>query len=138
MKLGNKEIKLFYSNLAVRELDEMCGGIKNISTFISGNPEEPVSMTEQISNVAKIVRILANAEVTRHNTEIDLGIADGERLEKYNDEMFETLLDASKAAEYLYEVLEVMGLASKFEIPNGVKLNEADADLEEIEAEKNP
>lgn len=138
MKLGNREIKLFYSNLAARDLEELCGGIKNISTFISGEPDKPASITEQLANVAKIIRILANAEITRHNAEISLGVIDGEKLEKYDDETFEMLLDASKAAEYLYEVLEVMGLASKFEIPEGVKLGETDVDLEEIEAEKNP
>ena len=48
------------------------------------------------------------------------------------------ILDMSKASDYLLECLDVMGLASKFEVPDGVKLESADIDLEEIEAEKNP
>lgn len=139
MKIGNLEIKLYYSNLAARELSELCGGLNKIGTLLRGEDEEhPISVIEQQANIAKLIRILANAEITKHNCEIALGIQDGEKKEKWKDEDLEMLLDASKLDEYLYEIFETMGLASKFVIPDSVKLSEPDIDLEEIEKEKNP
>ena len=41
-------------------------------------------------------------------------------------------------SEYLEEALSCMGLASAFEVPDELKLEEPDEDLEEINAEKNP
>jgi hypothetical protein len=138
MKVGNKEIKLYYSNLAARELDEFCGGTKNLPNMLAGTKENPVSYAERISNISKIITILANGEITRHNTEVQYGIADGEKLEKYPVEFFEAVLDASKINEYFKEAVAAMRRDSSFEVPEGVKLTESDEDLEEIEAEKNP
>lgn len=139
MKIGNQEIKLYYSNLAARELSELCGGMKNIGKLLRGEDEDhPLDVIEQQANIAKLVRILANGEITRYNCEIALGISDGEKKEKYNDEDLECLLDASKLDEYLMEIFECMGLASKFVVPDSLKLSDPDIDLEEIEAEKNP
>lgn len=138
MKVGNKEIKLYYSNLAARELDELCGGTKNLRSLLVGTEEKPIDHIQRLFNIAKIIRILANGEVTRHNTEVHYGIADGEMLDKYTDEFFEAVLDATKINEYFSEAVAAMRRDSSFEIPEGVKLSESDEDLEEIEAEKNP
>lgn len=138
MKIGNIEIKLFYSNLAARDLNELCGDLKNIGSLFRGENGENLSAVEEYSNIIKLIRILANAAITRDNREIELGMRDGVKKEKYTDEVLEEILDMSKAADYLMEVLDVMGLASKFEIPEGVKMSSPDIDLEEIEAERNP
>lgn len=138
MKIGNKEIKLYYSNLASREISEMLGGIKNLSHILRDKDGNALEVTEQYTNVLKLLCILANAEVGRFNREIALGIRDDEKKTKFTVEDFEDLLDLSKIDEYLMEALEVMGLASKFELPEGMKLEEKDRDLEDIEAEKNP
>lgn len=138
MKIGNQEVKLFYSNLAAREINELCGGIKNMSTLLTGKDGEELELTEQFSNVTKLIRILLNANITKENCEISLGMRDGEKKEKFSDETLETLLDLSKIREYITEFLECMGLASQFEVPDGIKLESPDLDLEELEAEQNP
>lgn len=138
MKIGNQELKLFYSNLAAREINELCGGIKNMSTLLTGKDGEGLELTEQFSNITKLIRILLNANITKENCEISLGMRDGEKKEKFSDETLETLLDLSKIREYIPEVLECMGLASQFEVPDGIKLESPDLDLEELEAEQNP
>lgn len=138
MKIGNQELKLFYSNLAAREINELCGGIKNMSTLLTGKDGEELELTEQFSNITKLIRILLNANITKENCEISLGMRDGEKKEKFSDETLETLLDLSKIREYITEVLECMGLASQFEVPDGIKLESPDLDLEELEAEQNP
>lgn len=138
MKVGNKEIKLYYSNLAAREIDELCGGIKNLKSLFVRTDGNIVNHVERVSNVAKLIRILANGEITRHNTEVHYGIADGEILDKYTDEFFDAVLDASRVDEYFMEAIAAIKRDSSFEVPEGVKLTESDEDLEEIEAEKNP
>lgn len=138
MKVGNKEIKLYYSNLASRQISEMLGGIKNFARLLRDENGEALEITEQYTNIMKLLCILANAEIARFNREIALGIRDDEKKEKFTVEDFEELLDISKADEYLMEALEVMGLASKFETPDNIKMESRDRDLEEIEAEKNP
>lgn len=138
MKIGNQEYKLFYSNLAAREISELCGGIKNMSTLLTGKDGEELEFTEQFGNITKLIRILLNANITKENCEIALGMVDGEKKEKFTDEVLETLLDLSKVKEYIEEALKCMGLASQFEVPDGVKLESPDLDLEELEAEQNP
>lgn len=138
MKVNNYEIKLFYSNLAVRDLTELCDGIKNIGSLFHDENGNALDVAEEYANIIKLIRILANAAITRDNREIELGMREGNKKEKYTDEVLEEILDMAKAPDYLTEVLDVMGLASKFEIPDGVKMTSPDIDLEEIEAERNP
>ena len=138
MKLGNTEVKLFYSNWAVRELTELCGGLQNIGRLFNNENGESLDTTTVYMNVIKLVRILANANFIKENSEIALGMREGEKKELIDEETMSNILDMSKASDYLLECLDVMGLASKFEVPDGVKLESADIDLEEIEAEKNP
>ncbi|MBP0962092.1 MAG: hypothetical protein J5864_08105 [Oscillospiraceae bacterium] len=138
MKLGITEVKLFYSNWAVRELTELCGGLQNIGRLFNNENGESLDTTTVYMNVIKLVRILANANIIKENSEIALGMREGEKKELIDEETMSNILDMSKASDYLLECLDVMGLASKFEVPDGVKLESADIDLEEIEAEKNP
>lgn len=133
MKINGKEIKLFYSNLAVKEIEELCGGLHNLSDLFRKG-----SVAEQYAGLVSLVRILANANVTKENCEIALGMREGDKKEKYTDDIIEAILDISKTEEYLTEIFEVMGIASKFEIPEGMKLESGDVDLDEIEAERNP
>ena len=138
MKLGNTEVKLFYSNWAVRELTELCGGLQNIGRLFNDENGASLDTATVYTNVIKLVRILANANIIKENSEKALGMREGEKKELIDEETMSNILDMSKASDYLLECLDVMGLASKFEVPDGVKLESADIDLEEIEAEKNP
>lgn len=138
MKIGNKEIKLFYNNQAAIEVNELCGGIKNIRALVideEGNSRDEV---EQLRNIYVLIRILANNEIRRHNMLVSMGVISEEKQEEFTDEQLSVLLDASKITEYFIECMNVMGLASKFIVPDSVKLADPDIDLEEIEAEQNP
>lgn len=134
MKLGKLELELYYNNQAVRELENLCGGdMKNLDKLMSS--EKAVS--EQVSSLSQIIAILANGAVMKHNTEIALGLADGEKKERIKAENLEMLIDIADMQNTMKEVFSAMGAASKFEVPNNVKLAETDVDLEEIEKEKN-
>lgn len=134
MKLGKLELELYYNNQAVRELESLCGGdMKNLDKLMSS--EKAVS--EQVSSLSQIIAILANGAVMKHNTEIALGLADGEKKERIKAEDLEMLIDIADMQNTMKEVFSAMGAASKFEVPNNVKLAETDVDLEEIEKEKN-
>lgn len=138
MKTGNIEIKLFYNNWAAKELTELCGGLANIGSLFAGKDGEEREISEIYDNIVKVVTILANANIIKENSELALGMRKGEKKELFDFDMMSNILDMSKGGEYLLECLDVMGLASKFEMPDGMKVEEKDIDLEEILAEKNP
>lgn len=138
MKSGNIELKLFYSNWAAKELTDLCGGLENIGSLFAGKDGEEPEVTEIYDNIVNLVCILANANIIKENSEIALGMRKGEKKELFDADMMSNILDMSKGGEYILECLDVMGLASKFEMPEGMKVEEKDIDLEEIEAEKNP
>ena len=138
MTTGTLELKLFYSNWAAKELTDLCGGLENIGTLFAGEDGEDQDISLIYDNIVKLVCILANANIIKENSEIALGMRKGEKKELLDVEIMSNILDMSKGGEYLLECLNVMGLASKFEMPDGMKTEEKDIDLEEIEAEKNP
>lgn len=138
MTTGTLELKLFYSNWAAKELTDLCGGLENIGTLFAGEDGKDQDISLIYDNIVKLVCILANANIIKENSEIALGMRKGEKKELLDAEMMSNILDMSKGGEYLLECLKVMGLASKFEMPDGMKTEEKDIDLEEIEAEKNP
>lgn len=138
MKIGNTEIKLYYNNQAATEVSELCGGLREFGRLISDENGKALDVLEQLSNIAKLVRILANNEIRRTNLLIKMGVLGGDIKEEFTDEQFAVLLDASKLDEYFTECLQVMGLASQFIVPDEVKMTDPDYDLEELEAEKNP
>lgn len=138
MTTGTLELKLFYSNWAAKELTDLCGGLENIGTLFAGEDGEDQDISLIYDNIVKLVCILANANIIKENSEIALGMRKGEKKELFDAEIMSNILDMSKGGEYLLECLKVMGLASKFEMPDGMKTEEKDIDLEEIEAEKNP
>lgn len=138
MKIGTREIKLLYSNLAVKQINELCGGVAKMSTLFNDENGDPVSYETEVENVIKLILILANAGITRDNWEKRNMIAGGEEQPLLTFEDLEQIIDVSKMREYTKEIMETLGLASKFEVPDGLKLTEPDLDLDEIEAEKNP
>lgn len=138
MKIGNHEVKLYYSNLAVREINELCGGVSKISTLFTDENGNAVPYETEVNNIIKLILILANAGIKKDNWEKRNMIADGEEQPLLTFEDLEQIIDISKLNDYTKEIMEAMGLASKFEVPDGIKLTEPDLDLEEIEAEKNP
>ena len=138
MTTGNIEFKLFYNNWAAKELTDLCGGLENIGTLFAREDGGDQDISLIYDNIVKLVCILANANIIKENSEIALGMRKGEKKELLDAEMMSNILDMSKGGEYLLECLNVMGLASKFEMPDGMKTEEKDIDLEEIEAEKNP
>lgn len=138
MTTGTLEFKLFYSNWAAKELTDLCGGLENIGTLFAGEDGEDQDISLIYDNIVKLVCILANANIIKENSEIALGMRKGEKKELLDAEMMSNILDMSKGGEYLLECLKVMGLASKFEMPDGMKFEDSDEDLEEILAEQNP
>lgn len=133
MKLGKLELPLYYSNLAVREIENLCGGdIINLGKLFDGK-----KVSEEMRAIAEIVTILANADVIKHNTEVSLGLSSDEKREKVEVETVETLLDVGKMEDYVKEIFTTMRGSSKFILPDGIELTAPDIDLEEIEKEKN-
>lgn len=138
MKIGNKEVELYYSNLAVKEINKLCGGVAKISTLFTDEDGNPLPYETQVDNTIKLILILANAGIKKDNWEKRSMISDGEEQPLLTFEDLEQILDIGKLNEYSNEIAEAMHIASKFEVPDGLKLTEPDIDLDEIEAEKNP
>jgi hypothetical protein len=138
MTTGTLEFKLFYSNWAAKELTDLCGGLENIGTLFAGEDGEDQDISLIYDNIVKLVCILAKRKHYQGKFRDSTRNAQGRKKELLDAEMMSNILDMSKGGEYLLECLKVMGLASKFEMPDGMKTEEKDIDLEEIEAEKNP
>ena len=47
MKLGNHEIKLYYSNWAVLKLTELCGGLEKIGTLFRTEDGESIETARE-------------------------------------------------------------------------------------------
>ncbi|MCQ2460313.1 MAG: hypothetical protein MJ081_08095 [Ruminococcus sp.] len=134
MKLGNYEVPLYYSNIAVRKMEELCGGeLKDLGKLFG----EGKKTSEQMSSIAQIITILANAEILKHNQEVALGVTTGEKKEELSSDVVEVLMDVGSMDEYTEEIFSVMRKGSKFITPDNVRLAETDIDLAEIEKEKN-
>lgn len=132
INLRGKEIELYYSTKAMLDLEKRCGDTASIGDWLS---EEEASTGETIAKFAGILTDLANGAVFKHNAEIALGMADGEKQKFYDETTIASLLtpgDLIKAKETFFGVISD---GMSYETPEGIP--EPDPDLAEVESEKN-
>ena len=60
MKIGNKEVKLYYSNLAARDLNDLCGGIQNIGSLFKREEGQPVDLMKDYKNMISIFSLTSS------------------------------------------------------------------------------
>lgn len=130
VNLGGIEVELYFNVKAMMSIAERCGGdISDIGEWMSGG-----STVDTLEKVSQLVTDLANGAVFKHNSEIALGISDGEKKPFLCAEDVMALVDIASISELKSTIFDTIAGGSKFEVPESIKLQEKDEDLEEIEA----
>lgn len=132
LELHERKYELFFSCKAMNAIADRCGGdLKNISAIMSNMTE-----AKSVAFICGMLSDLANGAVVKHNCDIALGLATGDKKPEYTEEYFVATVGVEDFEKVTAAVFEAMGLGSEFTLPDDVKVEEEDIDLAEIEAEK--
>lgn len=132
IKLGNKEIPLKLTVMAMKNIEKKCGvDIADISKWISEG-----STAEKLEKLAVIICIMANGYIAKHNADIEFGLGEGEKQEFYNEELFMNMVEISDFTQLKGALYSTVSDGYEFTVPDNVKLEEEDEVLAEIEREK--
>lgn len=136
IKLGNKEIPLKMTVIAMKNIEKQIGGdLSTIDKFIQKG-----TTTDKLINVIGIIRHMANGYVAKHNVDIDFGLVEGEKLKFYDEEMFLNAFEISDFNQLNDALYATMSGDTQYTVPDNVKLkqnDEVDEVLEEINQAKN-
>lgn len=131
--LNGKDVELYYNVKATIAITERCGGdIGNLSNIL-----ESGTVGTTLELICGILDDLANGAVAKHNCDVVMGLASGEKKDFFPNGFFLANASAKDLNDFTGAVLDTMGLGSEYTIPENVKVEEKDIDLIEIEAEKN-
>lgn len=144
IEVDGKKYELFFSTRTLIKISERVGGdLNNLGNWIGGSDTNTEngkgnggSTAEMLKRFSFILADLANGAVIKHNTDIALGLEQGEKKPLYPDDYFIDILNVSDILTYRGEIFEALNLGTDYEIPEGVELTEKDPDLAELEREK--
>lgn len=131
IKLGSKDIELYYSTKAMLDIEKRCGDTKNIGEWLAVEG----STGETLAKFAGILTDLANGAVFKHNAEVSLGMIDGEKQKFYDETTISALLTPADLITAKETIFGVINDGMSYETPEGIP--EPDPDLAEVESEKN-
>lgn len=130
--VGGRDVELFFSTRAMINISDRCGGdISDLGGWLTEG-----GTTDKMSKIGIVISDLANGAIIKHNADIALGLEDGQKRPLYPDNYFIDVLNPGEFMEYKEKIFEALGMGYTFEIPDGITIEEKDADLAEIEAEK--
>ena len=133
IKLSDREFEAMYSTRAMMNVAEMCGGdLKLLPEYMKADGNNVVAMIR----LCKIIAELINGAIAARNSDILFGLANGEKKPFITADMLIDIITPGEVVTAQGNVYEIIGLCSEFELPEGIKLEEKDVDLEEIKAEQ--
>lgn len=135
MKIGKLDFEGFMSTSALLNIQKECGG--DVDTLETWLTDKNITTGEQLQRICRIITILANGYVFKHNKEVDRGLTTGVKLETWEYEDFECLLGIQDFQEAFEAVFGTIYEASDVVLPEGIQAKEKDEILEEIEEAKN-
>lgn len=145
IEVDGKEYELFFSTRTLIKISERVGGdINKLGEWIGGadskkgkgDRSEGGNTAEMLSRFSYILADLANGAVIKNNADIALGLEQGEKKPLYPDDYFIDILNVSDILTYRQEIFAALNMGTDYEIPEGVEIQEKDADLAEMEQEK--
>lgn len=141
IEIDEKKIELFFFTRTLIKISDRIGGdISELGKWLGGDPDNSGdkggNIVETLSKFSLIIADLANGAITKHNTDIALGLEQGEKKQFYPDDYFIDVLNVSDILTYKKEIFEALNMGADYEIPEGVEVQEKDPDLAEIEREK--
>lgn len=133
IEIDGKKYELYFSTWALVSISKRCGGdIDNLGDWLGKG--KTVEMLLKFSNV---LSDLANGAVIKHNADIALGLEQGEKKPVFPDDYFINIMQVSDIMKYREEIFRTLNMGTDYEVPEGVEVQEKDADLAELEHEKN-
>lgn len=141
IEVDGRKHELFFSTWALLHISERVGGdINDLGKWLSGDLDESgnngMNTAETLSRFSIILADLANGAVIKHNADIALGLEQGDKKTLYPDDYFINILNVSDILTYRGEIFEALNMGTDYEVPEGVKVQEKDPDLAEMEREK--
>lgn len=132
IEIAGKKIDLMYNTKAMIGLSERCGGnLEDLANWLDGK-----NSTETVKRYSQIICELANGAVFRHNKEVEFGLINGEKQKFYDDDFFLAMIEPHMLPNFQDAVFGAISGGTEFTVPDGVKVQEHDIDLEEIEKER--
>lgn len=144
-KINGRSVELYYSTRAMVKISERCGGdISKLGEYLNADDaaiynadgEKTANTAKQLERLALVFGDLANGAVIKRNADIALGLETGEKVMLFPDGYFVDVIAPAEIGEISTKIFEVMAVGSEFELPDGVKVEEMDADLKEINETK--
>lgn len=133
--VGGKEYALYYNVKAQQAISKRCGGdLRKIGEWIKADDTATV-----LERTMAVITDLINGAVYKHNCEIVLGLAQGDKRDFIPDDLMLCIANPNEIGEYSQKMWEAMGAGMEFEVPDGVQAEERDPDLDFVpsEMEKN-
>ena len=132
IEVGDRGVELFFSTRAMINISERSGGdISDLGGWLTEG-----STSDKMGKIGVVIADLANGAIIKHNADIALGVEDGQKRPLYPDEYFIDVLNPGDFLKYKDKIFEALNLGQDFEVPENIVIEEKDADLAEIEAEK--
>lgn len=132
IEIAGKKIDLMYNTKAMIGLSKRCGGnLEDLASWLDGK-----NSTETVEKYSQLICELANGAVFRHNKEVEFGLVDGEKQKFYDDDFFLAMIEPHMLPDFQNAVFGAISGGTDFTVPDGMKVQEHDIDLEEIEKER--
>ena len=133
IKLSDREFEAMYSTRAMMKIAEMCGGdLQLLPEFLKADGNN----VEVMHRLCRIITELINGAAAARNAEIDFGLEQGEKRKFITADMLMDIITPGEVVTAQNSVYGIIGLCSEFELPEGIKMEETDADLQEMKAEQ--
>lgn len=133
INISGKEFELFFSVSAMVKIGERCGGdFDRLGDWLS----EAGTTAETVKRFGGVLTDLINGAIIKRNADKALGLADGEREPHIPEEVICAILSPAELIDYKQEIFAALNNGADFEVPEGVTIEEKDADLKEMEEER--
>ena len=132
IEIAGKKIDLMYNTKAMIGLSKRCGwNLEDLASWLDGK-----NSTETVEKYSQLICELANGAIFRHNKEVEFGLVDGEKQKFYDDDFFLAMIEPHMLPDFQNAVFGAISGGTDFTVPDGMKVQEHDIDLEEIEKER--
>jgi len=129
VEIGGNEFEICYNTKAMTELEKICDNLSNVGEWLNDSGTD----SEKFKKICNVITILINGAVFRHNAEIAIGLAEGEKKPSIEYEDLMCIITPAEALKVAENVFKCINESISFKAPDG---EETDPDLLETESEK--
>ena len=134
IEIDGKQFDLIYNVSAMKLLGEISGKT-NIAEWFAEVTGQNADIVELASRTSQTICIMANAAISKHNFEVEMGLKNEEKKSKIPDGFFDEIIELSNVNKYVMALMKTINSNINFNIPKQLQ-SAVDEDYLEIEAEK--